>query len=448
MSHTVNRAILCLIIACLSAGATAQRRKKIVPAEHVTVFDTVRVVVHDTVRVHHTVASKRPTVNTLQHPQEIDSLTALWQRTQSELADSKYFEPYQDEIHEGEMLSEDSLYLQRLRELMSPIQLPYNNVVREHINRYVLSPWSSIPRILALSKYYFPIIEQELLSSGLPIELRAIPIIESNLSSIATSRVGAVGIWQFMPKVGRMLGLEINSLVDERRDPVKATRAACRLLRDLYRIYGDWTLAIAAFNCGPGNVNKAIARAGAKVSSYWDIWNYLPRETRGYVPKFIAASYAYAYHQKHGLKSLPTPQYIATDTITINRIMHLQQVCDELEIPLQTLRELNPQYKLDIIPAARKSYPLTLPTRYISRFIEREDAIMGRDTLYLKEYLSPEGFSSGDNVLSSVMDIYTVKKGDNISTIARRNATTVAKIMNLNKLKNSNLKIGQKLRLR
>ena len=189
----------------------------------------------------------------------------------------------------------DSVYTRRLRDLASPIQLPYNSIVRGYINRYTDSRYGTISRILGMSQYYFPLIEDELLKEGLPIELRALPIIESALSVTAVSPMGAVGLWQFMPSTGKSYGLEVNSLVDERRDPVRSTQAACRYLKDLYAIYKDWSLAIAAYNCGPGNVNKALARAGEKSRTFWDIYDYLPRETRGYVPAFIGASYAYAY---------------------------------------------------------------------------------------------------------------------------------------------------------
>lgn len=224
------------------------------------------------------------------------------------------------------------------------MQLPFNPIVKNYIRRYVDTRYGTINRVLSLSRYYFPLIEEELIKADLPVELRALPIIESALSTTATSPMGAVGLWQFMPATGKSYGLEINSFVDERRDPVQATRAACRYLKDLYSIYHDWTLAIAAYNCGPGNVNKALARAGGG-TTFWDIYEYLPRETRGYVPAFVGASYAYAYHQQHGIQSENPPMPLATDTIRVTRLLHLGQVASTLDIPIETLRTLNPQYK-------------------------------------------------------------------------------------------------------
>ena len=328
---------------------------------------------------------------------------------------------------------------------MSPVHLPYNYIVRNYIDQYLNGRWSPLRNILALSKYYFPIIEQELIKEGLPVELRALPIIESNLSILATSRMGAVGLWQFMPATGKNLGLEINSLVDERCDLIRSTRAACRFLKDLYRIYGDWTLAIAAYNCGPGNVNKAIARAGNESKTFWDIYDFLPRETRGYVPKFIAASYVYTYHDLHDVDPAPTPGYIATDTVTVGRVMHLGQVASTIDIPLETLRALNPQYKIDIIPASRKTYSLTLPVSYLSEYIENRDSIYAKDSLYLKEYMNPANLEK--KRAEGVGYIYKVRQGDNLSVIAKRNRVSVKDLMRWNHLRSTVIRPGQRLRI-
>ena len=197
-------------------------------------------------------------------------------------------------------------------------------------------------------------IEQELINAGLPVDLRALPIIESALQPTAKSRAAAVGMWQFVYAPGKAYGLEINSFVDERCDPLQSTRAACKYLKDLYRTYGDWSLALAAYNCGPGNVNKAIARAGVR-GSFWDIYNHLPRETRGYVPLYMGATYAFAYHRAHGV-TIPTPPMpIAVDTVMINRPLHLEQVSSTLDIDIEVLKMLNPEYTMQIIPATTKS---------------------------------------------------------------------------------------------
>jgi membrane-bound lytic murein transglycosylase D len=325
------------------------------------------------------------------------------------------------------------------------MHLPYNYIVRNFINQYLSGRWSPLRNVLALSKYYFPIIEEELHAAGLPLELRYLPIIESNLSIRATSRMGAVGLWQFMPATGKNLGLEINSLVDERCDVLKSTRAACKFLAYLYKVYGDWTLAIAAYNCGPGNVNRAIARAGANCKTYWDIYDFLPRETRGYVPKFIAAAYAYTYHEAHNITAAATPDCINTDTVMVHRVMHLGQVASTLNIPIETLRDLNPQYKLDIIPATKKSYSLRLPTRYTSEFVQNEKEIYSKDSLYLKEYINPANLEK--KRAEGVGYIYTVRSGDNLGLIAKRNRCTVKELMKWNKLNSTVIRPGQKLRI-
>ena len=284
--------------------------------------------------------------------EQVDSLVAEWRERQRSEAFREFFNTYVlvDSLP-AESCVPDSVYTGRLRALASPIQLPYNSIVRSYINRYVASGGSTIGRILGMSQYYFPLIEDELIKEGLPVELRALPIIESGLSSTAISHAGAAGLWQFMPSTGRSYGLEVNSLVDERCDPILSTKAACRYLKDLYRIYKEWSLAIAAYNCGPGNVNKALARAGGESRSFWDIYDFLPRETRGYVPAFIGASYAYSYHRNHGIEPEAAPIPLSVDTIRINRLMHLEQIASTIDIPMETLRQLNPQYKLDIITA-------------------------------------------------------------------------------------------------
>lgn len=411
----------------------------------VTIYDTVRVVVTDTVRVTPKAAPRIDTLQIAHTPGQIDSLLDLWHTMSIAQSHKSYFEPYSDTIEGEDKMSVDSLYRSRLQDLVSPVHLPYNYIVRDYINYYLTNRWSPLNKVLTLSKFYFPIFEQELIRAGIPVELRTLAIIESNLSPMATSRMGAVGLWQFMPATGKNLGLEINSLVDERSDIILSTRAACRFLKDLYNMFGDWTLALAAYNCGPGNVNRAIARAGSEAKSFWDIYDYLPRETRGYVPKFIAASYVYAYHSLHNIEADTTPECISTDTVMVNRTMHLGQVASTLNIPLETLRILNPQYKIDIIPAARKPYALRLPTRYTTEFIAQQDSIYAKDSAYLKEYINPANLEK--KRAEGVGYTYTVRKGDNLGLIAKRNRTTVKEIMRWNKLKSTVIRPGQKLRI-
>ena len=381
-------------------------------------------------------------------PQQIDSLAAVWQEQRRLEAFESFFREFVADVPAGEEAPGDSLYVERLRALASPIELPFNAIVKGYINRYTSSQYGTMSRILAMSRYYFPLIEDELLREGLPIELRALPIIESALSTTAVSPMGAVGLWQFMPTTGKSYGLEVNSLVDARRDPLLATRAACRYLKDLYNIYHDWTLAIAAYNCGPGNVNKALARAGGG-TTFWDIYEYLPRETRGYVPAFVGASYAYAYHQQHGIQSENPPMPLATDTIRVTRLLHLGQVASTLDIPIETLRTLNPQYKMDIIPATIKSYTLVLPQHYLCQYIASEEEIHRKDSTYLKEYINPANIEKKKLAdATPAYTTYTVKRGDTLGAIARRYRTTTAQIMKLNKLKNANkLREGQRLRI-
>lgn len=384
--------------------------------------------------------------------EQTDSLLAVWHERLRSDSFSDFFDRYIgiDSLieHAGNAVP-DSLYAGRLRALVSPVPLAYNTVVKDRINLYVNKQRELTARILGTSQYYFPFIEEELLKANLPVELRAMPIIESALIPTATSRAGAVGLWQFMPTTAKSYGLEINSMVDERRDPIRSTQAAVRYLKDLYKLYGDWTLVIAAYNCGPGNVNKAIARSGAsdKNSGFWDIYEYLPRETRGYVPAFIGATYAYAYHRQHNIDFRETPIPIAVDTIRVNRLLHFEQIASTLDLPIEVLRQLNPQYKLDIIPATTKPYTLILPQRNIAQYIAHEQEIHAKDSIYLKEYMNPANLNKKlrEGVLSTT---YTVKKGDTLGAIARRYHVTVAQLMRWNNIRNAKaLRIGQRLRV-
>lgn len=433
-----------LALVLYTPSTMAKRRVREQSVVVTQIYDTIRVQVVDTIRVVPKAAPRIDTLRLAHTPAQIDSLVELWSIMQGEQAEERYFGQFEAEEGESEM-AVDSLYKSRLRKMVSPIHLPYNYIVRNFINQYLNGRWSPLSKVLALSKYYFPIVEQELLAADMPLELRYLPIIESNLSIRATSRMGAVGLWQFMPATGKNLGLEINSLVDERCDVLKSTKAACRFLNHLYKIYGDWTLAIAAYNCGPGNVNRALARAGESCRTFWDIYDYLPRETRGYVPKFIAAAYAFNYHREHNVKAAATPECVNSDTVMIHRVMHLGQVASTLNIPLETLRELNPQYKIDIIPATNRSYSLRLPTRYSVDFVENEAAIYAKDSLYLKEYLNPANLEK--KRAEGVGYIYTVRSGDNLGVIARRNRTTVKELMRWNRLKSTVIRPGQKLRI-
>ncbi len=340
----------------------------------------------------------------------------------------------------------DSVYEARLRRLISPVNLGYNDILKRSIINWTTRNKGTVSRILGLSQVYFPMIEEELARQGLPLELRMLPVIESALNPVAVSRAGATGLWQFMLVTGRSYGLEVTSMVDDRRDPVLATRAAASHLRDLYRMYGDWTIAIAAYNCGAGNVNKAIARAGGEAQNFWDIYPYLPRETRGYLPSFVAANYAYTYHKQHGIDMIAPPLPLCTDTITVNKLTHFEQISSTLDISVEALRALNPQYKEDIIPAVERTYVLKLPQPEVSRYLAREEEIHAKDSIYLAKYLAQPKAALEAAVASPTT--YTVRKGDVLGTIARKHGVTVAQLVKWNRLRNANsIKPGQRLEI-
>lgn len=383
-------------------------------------------------------------------PQQIDSLLAMWRATTTKASYERYFDEFLN-VTEGidpKSDSADSLYIARLNALMSPVPMHYNHEVRTAIERFSSASYAEK---MSYAYHYFPMIEEELINAGLPVELRAMVIIESGLNPLATSKAGAKGLWQFMPRTGKEYGLEINSMVDERCNPLLATRAACKYLKNMYDMYGDWTLAIASYNCGPGNVNKAITRSGGNRQSYkgdfWDIYYNLPRETRSYVPLFMGATYAFAYHKAHGVEYTTPPMPLAVDTVMINRPMHLEQVSSTIDVDLELLKMLNPQYTLQIIPATTKSYALTLPTERLTDFIANEEAIHAKDSIYLKEYLVPENIEKKKSTPPPAK-YHTVKKGETLGAIARRYGKTVKQLMNWNGIRNANtLRIGQRIRV-
>lgn len=379
-------------------------------------------------------------------PAKADSLAEQLKLQQVDEALQNFFNDYVCEPTSfSSDASLDSLYTARLNAMVSPIHLPYNELVRSYIKRYTDGS-GLMSRVLALAQYYFPMIEEELLKAGLPVELRAMAIIESALQATVVSRAGASGLWQFMPVTARAYGLEVNSMVDERFDPYKATKAACKYMKDLYKMYNDWSLAIAAYNCGPGNVNKALARAGGNPQSFWDVYWHLPSETRGYVPAFIAANYAYAYHQAHNITYSEPPMPIAVDTIQVSRLLHLGQVSSTIDVTTDALKMLNPQYKLDVIPATNKNYTLILPANRVTDYITRQDSIFAKDSVYLKEYLNPGAVAKKMTETTTIY--YRVKKGDTLGAIAKRYRVTTKQLMTWNRLKSANrLSIGQRLRI-
>ncbi len=278
-------------------------------------------------------------------------------------------------------------FIDRLYRMPCVMEMAYNEVVQKFIDRYSGRLRHSISYMLGASNFYMPIFEEALEMYQLPLELRYLPVIESALNPKAVSRVGAAGLWQFMPATGKQYGLTLNSLVDERRDPVKASQAAARYLRDLYKIFGDWNLVIAAYNCGPENINKAIRRANVTaaktqngetapvIKDYWHIYPYLPRETRGYVPAFIAANYIMTYYSLHNICPMTTRLPAKADTVMVKKNMHLEQVAAVLGLDIDLVRSLNPMYRRDVVPGATEPMPLRLPVTDTSRFIDLEDSV-------------------------------------------------------------------------
>jgi FOG: LysM repeat len=343
----------------------------------------------------------------------------------------------------------DTVYTNRLYSLPTEMELSFNQVVKSYIEMYAVRKREQVSYMLALGDYYFPMFEQALDRHGLPLELKYLPVIESALNPVAVSRVGATGLWQFMLRTGKGYGLEVNSLVDERRDPYKATEAAVKYLKDLYAIYGDWNLVIAAYNCGPGNVNKAIARSGGK-HDYWEIYNRLPRETRGYVPAFIAANYIMNHYADHNI--CPAHSFGATtalDTVQVKERIHFEQIASVLDVPVSELRRLNPQFKKDVIPGDYKAYALVLPTEKMYAFIDNNDSIMNYERgRYLTHRATTDGYLNEAGSFSSgntANIYYRVKKGDNLSAIARKNGITLTQLKSWNGLKSNNIGIGKRL---
>lgn len=344
----------------------------------------------------------------------------------------------------------DSVYKVRLSQMPCLIEMPFHPVVRSFIELYTIQKRTLMEYMLGMSNYYFPIFEQILDANKLPLELKYLPIIESALNPIAISRMGAAGLWQFMISTGKMYGLEINTLIDERLDPVKSTKAAARFLKDLYDIYGDWNLVIAAYNCGPGNVNKAIRRAGGK-TDYWTIYPYLPAETRGYLPIFIAATYSFHYAAEHNLCPAIIDIPIITDTFTVHQRIHFEQIASVLHIPIEELRWLNPQYRKDIVPGDIKPYTITLPLNYSSAFIDKFEEITAynadelinnrRNEVTIMKASSPSLGGSGK------VTYHKVRKGETLGGIAAKYGVSVSQLKKWNNIKGTLIKPGQQLKI-
>lgn len=374
---------------------------------------------------------------------DVDSLLRTWH--------VQYFSKRDEFCHDDEenVYFPDSVYIDRLQRLPRVIPMPYNHIVRDCIDLYADRHRDLVRYMLGMADFYFPIIEQVLDKHNLPIELKYLAVVESALNPVALSRVGACGLWQFMLPTGKSYGLEINSLVDERRDPLKATEAACKYFEDMYAIYGDWNLVLASYNCGPGNVNKAIRRSGGK-TDFWDIFPYLPKETRSYVPLFIAANYIMNYSCEHNLCPMQTSLPLATDTVMVTNVLHLQQVADVLQLDLEQLRALNPQYKRDIIPGNTAPSVLKLPAAETYTFIDKEDTVFThRAEELLANCIPLDPAARGNGVGRSTKEriTHTVKGGENVYTIANRYGVTASDVRKWNGLRSNRVARGKRLKL-
>ena len=409
---------------------------------------------------------------------DLDSLLNLYMS-------KAYLSPGDCEMKDENPTYPKEVYIERLGRMPTVMEMAYNDIVQRFIDRYTGRLRYSVSYLLGAANFYMPIFEEALESYQLPLELKYLPIIESALNPKAVSRVGATGLWQFMLATGRQYGLEVNSLVDERRDPVKASYAAARYLRDLYRIFGDWNLVIAAYNCGPENINKAIRRyraANGKTENdaitqadkdYWKLYPYLPAETRGYVPAFIAANYIMTYYCEHNICPMTTRLPAQSDTVVVHKDVHLEQIAGVLGLDADILRTINPEFRRDVVPGNTKPYAIRLPLADTGRFIDNEDSIYnyraselltkravvdvaddmptfsrrgkGRSSRYGRNARRGRRASSGGARGSKSI---TIRQGQTLSQIAKQNGTTVSNLKRLNGIKGNNIRAGKKLRVK
>ncbi|MDE6396185.1 MAG: transglycosylase SLT domain-containing protein, partial [Muribaculaceae bacterium] len=347
----------------------------------------------------------------------------------------------------------DQDYIERLSKIERVIELPYNDIVRNFIKMYVERKKGLVETMLGMSLYYMPIFENALGKYDLPFELKYLPVIESALNPNAVSRAGAAGLWQFMPGTAIDEGLEVNSLVDERRDPYRSSDAAAKYLKKLYNTFGNWSLAIAAYNCGPGNVTKAIKRAGGGSKDFWEIYPFLPAETRDYIPAYIAACYAMENFGHHGISPALAREPITIDTVHVTKRIHFQQISDVLDIPMEELRILNPQYRQDLIPGNVRPYPLALPHLQVYNFIAQQDTIVNHDAekYARRDVVQPSNgqtVSKTDSATQNVTKYHKVKKGETLASIARKYGVTESSIQRANGMgSRKSVKRGQTLKI-
>ncbi len=339
----------------------------------------------------------------------------------------------------------DAVYKERLQKLPTTIEMPFNQIVKSYIERYVVKGRSLVSQLLGMSPYYMPIFEAALERHQMPLELKYIPIIESALNPNAVSPAGAGGLWQFMPSTAKGHGMEVSNTVDERRDPYASSEKAALFFKKLYSTYHDWSLCIAAYNCGPGNVNKAIKRTGNDNADFWEIYNYLPKETRGYVPAFIAANYVMHYYKEHGITPTKTKPLII-DTVMVSKRVNFRQIAQALNIPVEEIRILNPQYRNEVIPGNVHPYVLALPNQHIYSYIKNEGKIkesttdVENDNKGKEQEIDRNKFKDYDYQHS---EMYTVKDGETLEDVARMYGMTVEDLILLNELKSNEVKPGK-----
>lgn len=374
---------------------------------------------------------------------DMDSLLSGWQAR-------NLLKSFDCETEDWEKIKvSDTLYAERLCNLPSIIEMPYNGAVRECIDRYARRNRTLVSYMLGISEFYMPMIESEIDKHNMPHELKYLPVIESALNPKAVSRAGAKGLWQFMFSTGKLYGLKSNNYIDDRFDPLKATHAGLNYLRDLYKFFNRWDLAIAAYNCGPGNVKKAILRSGGK-TDFWEIYRYLPRETRGYLPALIAANYIMTYHEEHGICPMEPKLPIGTDTLHITKNLHFKQIEQFCDISLEDIRALNPQYIKDIIPGEAERYVLRLPNDAITKFIANEKEIYE----YEKEKFFPQKDiakmlkdAKRNDDGRGTLKYHKIRSGETLGSIARKYRVTVKQLMKWNNLRNTKIRAGRRLKI-
>ena len=373
----------------------------------------------------------------------VDSLMMRWEMKHFLYTDKEHANGENREATPEEMQ-------ERLRRIPALIEMPYNNAVKECIDKFSTTLRDNVSAILGAGNLYIPLFEETLDRFGLPLELKYLPVVESSLDPLAGKTSGNAGLWQLSLSIAERYGLKVNSLVDERRDPIKSTEAACKYLSDLYKIYKDWNLVIAAYNCDPINVNKAIHYAGGK-KDYWAIYPFLPQDGRGYVPAFIAANYIMNFYCEHGIRPMMTKYPVKTDTLVISRNLHMEQIEALCGIEKEAIKSLNPQYRTEVIPGENQVCNLRLPQDILLKFIDNQDSVYNyksKDLLTRRAVVSIDEKVIAKQREASKAKYITIRRGDTLGAIAARNHTTVGAIKRLNGMRSDRINPGKRLRVR